>query len=332
MMYGKFGTTLIAGLALVAISACSTTDNVTALGQIDDLVVQSENPACKVFLTDKGRLNPEKLAEVVDNLLLRLRTKSGGDNLSYDSVLDCIFGTIKGNDEVALNKHLLRAHILVTLVARYAAFNVTGDVGGVKNVDFTTYDEIGDDAATILSHLELVEDLLRIRASKIPSKAAEYTSFKRDMSGSVTAGKLANLDHFAHVNRLYLELAILQLVIDSERPTYRRLKKAIFSIISAIATENPAAAKPAANAAIAGLGKIAVLRRFAPAYIQDANEYVGSVKPDFTFKKDAGIADWQHWDALLIEACDRLADTGQAKNHCLKDDEITAARKQFDGS
>lgn len=336
--------------AVVILTSSCELLNATAVGQIDDLVLNSGNKTCldnylepnekgaAKAAADRGPTDYKIKSKAFNSMVNELLNPFGGpgEQPDYNALLDCVFGNIAASGN-ARQQRLLRAHMMVTLIARYGAFNITGDVGGIRNTEFADYDEITEDASTLMARIEVVQDMLRIAAYKADKAAggAAFANFKRDTSASVPAVKLSNLEYLKRVNLRYLELAILQLVLDAETPTYRRVKKSVRSVIGAVLARNPSAAKPALSAALSGLAKAAVLDRFAGAYVGDANEYGGAIHTNgyaWDTAKTPAPGHWADWDALLTEACDRLAEKGDIKNHCLNETEAKAARKKLNGT
>lgn len=353
-------------LAVIALGAllpgCELVQNLTGLGSADKYIVVPQNETCqKQFMKkdsagnlirdDKGDLvaDETKILAVIKNTIdnasggftdlpqatMAAGTSGAGQTQSLvepkrphlDDFLDCVIGRIdpprdssKAEVNAYLEKRLFRGHVVVTLLARYGAFNITGQVGGIHDIEFRAYPEMAEDAATMIAHIEIAEDLLRI-----PWPDGHW----KDRGANSTAAKLARFGFLRDVNLSYRVISVIQVALDAETPTLRRTKRFVRDVIGAFASRNVAAIGSIATDAANAVAKVGVLNVMRAAYLRDANRY-GWAAPDtpgdFKIVKQITLEDWARWDALLVEACDRLAELANVKNHCLSDDEIIAAR------
>jgi len=204
-------------------------------------------PECQRFSATKdgARNNRQQMASFVTDLI---KDREGWNEV--DEFFDCILVKIEGNDTAAKNKRQFRGHIIVTLLARYGAFNITGEIGQVRKIDFTQYSENQEDAVTLLAHIKVAEGLLRT-ASTINDLPKPTNSTSAAFAAAPIAAKL---------HRIF---AVLQIAIDAEAPTLRRIKGFVRSLISAAATRGTTSLKRAGTDALSSLRKVAVLNIFA---------------------------------------------------------------------
>jgi hypothetical protein len=199
-----------------------------------------------------------------------------------DYLLDCALAKAP-NDEA----RLYRAHVLLSLLASYGAYNLS--VG--------QYEESIGDAVTLLSHIKQAELSLRM--------------------ASTIVKPTASIDEFQH-NRQRIERIskILEVALYAERPTLRRAKGSVRSLLGAIAADAPTSVvRSGIEGAMTGIQKSIHLRLYGKAYLDDArldlNRFADGSKtptPD----------DWQRRDRLIQEACDEITITARLEGYtCL---------------
>lgn len=232
--------------------------------------------------------------------------------------LNCYLGPMIGDGEsVSEDVQLLRGHIAAALVARYGAFNITGEVGEVFNIRFRSYDKLQTDAEDILTGLYKVEYELRRDSGLF--KDLEPRALPPDFLPEVR-----KIYKNAYRRARLVELA--DLTKDAGTPTFRRGKLVIANIIATAGAPSPAGVSNAIRDLKTGMIKLGVIDKFGGAYLQDAQSYLTCVhrrqidngrKPVGGTCADRLEGDWQNWDGRLQEACDRLAKVAQLKLSCL---------------
>jgi hypothetical protein len=246
------------------------------------------------------------------------------DVARIDHFLTCYVGPASDPGD-SLRDHelkLLRGHIVVALLARYGAFNITGEVGDVININFRSYAARHDDARDILDAIEDAELKLRQESSFFPKlpRRPRPPAFLLDVNKAY--------DSAYKVDRV---LTVSDLLKEAATPTYRRTRIFVTSLIAAIGG-SVGAAKDAFKDAYNGLRKFAVIGTFGKAYRTDALGYLAvkhpnlkeyaeiakkySIKSPTTPASAVGIEDWREWDKLINEACERLAKFSDKRPHC----------------
>jgi hypothetical protein len=188
-----------------------------------------------------------------------------------DYLLDCTLAEAPNHEA-----SLYRAHVLLSLLASYGAYNLS--VGH--------YEESIGDAITLLSHIKQAEASLR-KASSVVEPMPAIIEFQ---------------DNRYRIERVS---KLLEVALYAERPTLRRAKRSVRSLIGAIAADAPPSiVKSGIEGAMSGIRKSIHLRLYGKAYLEDAREDLerfanGSVAPS--------IDDWQRRDILIQEACDKIS-------------------------
>jgi hypothetical protein len=188
-----------------------------------------------------------------------------------DYLLNCALAEAPDNEA-----RLYRAHVLLSLLASYGAYNLS--VG--------QYEESIGDAITLLSHIKQAETSLR-KASSVVEPTAAIFKFQ---------------DNRYRIERIS---KLLEVALYAERPTLRRAKRSVRSLIGAIAADAPpSVVKSGIEGAMTGIRKSIHLRLYGKAYLDDAREDLerfadGSITPS--------IEDWQRRDILIQEACDKIS-------------------------
>ena len=286
---GKRNRLLVLSLIILGLSGCGT----MMQGAVEDMALIKKSDSCAPFLednpmpeTEKYKLSPGKLTAQIEKFLKLEWGQGTAEGLGDDPIsqfLDCVIAPVEPND---IETRLFRGHVVATLLARYGAFNITGEAGKLIDIDFRPYPEMIEDSATLLTHIEIAQDLLR---------SENKTAFLGDMGEVDSSAKI--MQGVPNVMRMYRILGVLEVAIDAERPTYRRTLRAIRSIITAAATKSLGDAKGAFTDALNGVAKVAVLKTFRQAYLADASEAVAK------YAKETNIVAkqkfWWQWDLLL---------------------------------
>jgi hypothetical protein len=190
---------------------------------------------------------------------------------SIDTLLDCAL-----SPAITEEARLYRGHVLLSLLAKYGAYNL--QVG--------PYEERIGDAITLLAHIKQAEHSLR----------GPSTVVKPDVSLRKYQERPAKLDRITYV---------LEVALYAERPTLRRLKGRVGSLVGSIASGASAeSVRWSVKGAIDGIEKSIHLRLYGKAYLDDAKEDLSR----FTGESQLPMAaDWQRRDAMIEEACDQIA-------------------------
>ncbi|MES9971915.1 MAG: hypothetical protein ABW092_17915 [Candidatus Thiodiazotropha sp.] len=201
-----------------------------------------------------------------------------------DEFLDCAL--------VKAPKHetrLYRGHVLLSLLASYGAYNLS--VG--------QYEESIGDAITLLTHIREAEKSLRLASSAV----------KPDVTTLPYQGSPIRLKRISN---------LLEVALYAERPSLRRARKDVRSLLGGIASgATPAILQSGVEGAMKGISKSIHLRLYGKAYLDDAREDLerfadGSVLPD--------EADWMNRSEMIQDACNRIRVFAQLDNFdCITD-------------
>jgi hypothetical protein len=187
-----------------------------------------------------------------------------------DYLLDCALAEAPNQEA-----RLYRAHVLLSLLASYGAYNLS----------VAQYEESIGDAITLLSHIRQADASLR-KASLVVEPDEPMISFQE------------NRHRIERISKL------LEVALYAERPTLRRAKQSVRSILGAIAADAPTSiVKSGIEGAMTGIRKSIHLRLYGKAYLEDAREDLdrfasGTARPS--------IDDWLRKDELIQEACDKI--------------------------
>ncbi len=265
-----------------------------------------------------GKWQPPKVENV--SVLLREDAASNEEAAGYlthqrirdhfDNFLDCYFVDLSTQKQTYPEDQFrkfnaLRGHVIVTVLARYAAYNMTGRIGGgLHTTDFPPYEDLTGDASNMLTRIEYAQRIIR-------RDAPEDLRFNDAEQPQV--GKTAeSLDGFPGVQRVNRVFSVVQVAFEAERPTLRRAQGFLTGLAGLITGQSVTDYKNVVKHAIAGLEKAALLGVYSRAYQFDA---------DAIFKTISGepdADDWKKIDAALRDACEHLATiAGGAVPHCL---------------
>lgn len=291
-------------LVAVFLSGCTSFSGVGGATEVM-LEGQENSGLCDGYTVGEGAEKKVSGAQVTVKLIKAIQSRQIESEV--DRFLDCAFVQTPNpattlSAEKINNQRQFRAHVLTTLLARYGAFNITGRVGRTNNIEFAEYDEIQEDAATLMSHIEIAEVLIRMSATT--------TGLSRPSDPAIEAVNKTLPD----VGKLYRVLAVFQVALDAETPTARRAGSFFRNLIGAAATNNIGQLKTAGGTAIEGLKKVMAVNLFSEAYLKSARDSMKwSSNPDY----EPTAADWNDWNVLLKDACDELAITAKSVNHCI---------------
>ncbi len=248
-------------------------------------------------------------------------------SLSYEARIDrfltCYIGPAENDDgQQERELKLLRGHIVVALLARYAAFKLTGEVGDVININFRHYSGLRDDARDVLGAIEDAEFKLRQASMHFPSLP------RRPMPPEYLPNVRKAYETAYKMDRI---LTVADLAKEAATPTYRRTRRFVTGLLTALSAGSIGSAEGVFKDAYNGLRSLVVLRAFGKAYREDAKLYlevkhgkhpemVGTVAlpttPAATLSATVGIEDWRAWDERIVEACERIAKFADARHHC----------------
>ncbi len=187
-----------------------------------------------------------------------------------DSFLDCALAKAPEHET-----RLYRGHVLLSLLASYGAYNLA--VG--------QYEESIGDAITLLTHIREAERSLRVASSEV----------KPDDSTLPYQGSPIRLKRISN---------LLEVALYAERPTLRRARKDVRSLLGGIASgAAPSVVQSGVEGAMKGISKSIHLRLYGKAYLEDAREDLnrfedGSVLPE--------EEDWQNRSEMIQDACNRI--------------------------
>jgi hypothetical protein len=298
--------------AILTVAGCST------LGSSPGDIADSADPDLATCL-GVGKSNLEGLKAEIEKYRDALVAET---NKRLDRFLDCYVGPdLKADKETLEAVKLLRGHVITTVTARYAAFNVTGEVGNFWSLDYRTYNGMQRDAGDIVVSLGAAEKGFRSESGLFRDKGLQPSTTTIDFLVRVRN----TLHGFARLARV---LDVASAVRSAATPTVQRGRPVIANLIGVFTTPTTSNVKSALGDFVTGLEKLTVLKSFGDAYRQDIRDYLtcvqeredpGSTEPvGEPQTKCAGSMklDWQQWDAALGEACGRLADRAGIVNVC----------------
>ena len=212
---------------------------------------------------------------------------------SINGFLDCVLvdfdsGNItkwKNRESELQQLQLYRGHIIVALLTRYGAFNITGQVGDTFQINFTSYSRAAQDAASLLAKVETAERELRALNN------VNATKFPPDPNSGV-----AHSNKAPRAQRLHRILSVVKVAEAAFRPTVRRARGFFTNLALAFGGSAPsglAALKDALN----GIKKLAVLKEFGQAYFFDAREDLSKM---LNGSRTLSKSDWEDWDILIL--------------------------------
>jgi hypothetical protein len=215
---------------------------------------------------EEGELSPDYLKALLN----------GQSKIDY--LLDCTLAEAP-NEEA----RLYRAHVLLSLLASYGAYNFS--VG--------QYEESIGDAITLLSHIKQAETALRL-ASTIVEPTESIDEFQQ------------NRYRIERISKLF------EVALYAERPTLRRAKGSVRSLLGAIAADAPTSVvKSGIKGAMTGIHKSIQLRHYGKAYLEDARLDLNRFSDGSTLPS---AEDWQRRDHLIQEACDKITITAKLES------------------
>nr|VFK77979.1 MAG: hypothetical protein BECKSD772D_GA0070982_100448 [Candidatus Kentron sp. SD] len=224
---------------------------------------------------------------------------------------------------------LLRAHMIATIIARYAAFNIDGKLAGELEYSLG-YSNASDDAEDSLASIARVEHLIRARSGLFKStnqdgvtlEVPDYYDASKKSKFDVTP---TVKDTIKRYGRLYRALLYLDAVKEASTPTVRRGRSLIRGIVGAIASGNVGNLKDTLSKVTTSVLKLKAVQRFALAYRIDTNGYLlqcvltindNTNQPYYRSDRACGNdlkGHWEKWDKLLKPACKRLNEAAEIK-------------------
>lgn len=205
-----------------------------------------------------------------------------------------------------------RAHAIVTLLARYAALNVSGQFGG-ETIPFRNYPGMDQDAAEIISSIRRVETSIRVA-----SKLTNFDSLRSKLNiTDPTATHPASLKQASQIEFKKDEkedriIAVMRLLVDVEKPTYERTKNAFLDFLGLVQAPTLTKGKIVLKDAANGVKKLSVVDRFRDAYRSGLRNELNALKG-----QDVPYTKWQEWDAFLTDACVRIQAVASEPDTCV---------------
>lgn len=194
--------------------------------------------------------------------------------LSGDAKIDCFLDCALApapNDET----RLYRGHVLLSLLASYGAYNLS--VGH--------YEESIGDAITLLTHIREAEKSLRVASVEI----------KPDESTLPYQGSPIRLRRISNM---------LEVALYAERPTLRRAKQDVRSLLGGFASGSSSSILHSGiEGAMRGISKSIHLRLYGKAYLNDAQEDLARFADEFAKPEKE---DWDNRSEMIQDACDRI--------------------------
>ena len=289
---GVFGLT---GLALTACVGGPSLYGVTK-ADLNEAACQRAN-----VLDNDQELTPKFLLEIA---------KHPG---SINDFLDCVLFDFEPGNKVRWNGkaaelqklQLYRGHVMVALLTRYGAFNITGQVGDTFQINFRSYSRAPQDASSLLTKIETAERELRalntVNAQQFPAASSQ---------GIVRSTKNPR------AQRLHRVLSVVKVAESAFRPTIRRARGFFTNLALAFGGSSPSGLA-ALKGELNGIKKLAVLEQFGRAYFFDARQDLSNIlKGTLDGTRPLLSSDWEGWDTLIDEACIGIGAVASATPHC----------------
>ena len=284
----------------------------TGLGSNEDTNLESVK-TCETHSNQKMKksFGTAKLAEKLD-----FNDFTNRGLAKIDFFLDCFVGPADNQES-----RLLRGHMVVAVVTRYAAFNYTGEVPGVHKVKFTPYGGLEDDIGSYLISVEKTQLELRHATGIEKIKIARKSGKAREQFLIDYKTVFMNVNElYDRLERIKRMILILRLYAKAEKPTINRARSAILRALSTI-TGSVATLRSVVGDAANGLQKYFVIKNFGTAYRADVKKNLEAVKKKLKdLEKNGGKVteeDWEPWNAAISGACARLAALAGTRQHCI---------------
>ena len=281
----------IAMLAL-AVSGCANTSGVMVAAQpglvaCAGLVQEVQGPDGRTVQRQVTDRAGEPTAGLLSSLVVGLTSdpadiQDGAPN-PFDAYLDCLVGEV---DMADIEKRLLRAHVLVTMLAMYGDFNLRQrrHAGAV------------DDAALMIQAIENAQ--LSLAAGS------------RLMVEAVLGAHAPPQSVLASYDRVSRTMDVLEVAIAVERPTRVRSLGSLRNVAAAVGGGTGVA--DLLLDGLRGLRKAALLEVYGGALRNDARRFLRGLDG-----RRVTLADWQAWDRWLDRACDGISALGGVTNRCV---------------
>ncbi|MES9922733.1 MAG: hypothetical protein ABW152_01460 [Candidatus Thiodiazotropha endolucinida] len=272
---------LVVSLLTISLSGCS---GITLHGFVKNELKFDKRCAQKKFFDKNDNLTPiaGDDGEISNEYILALIS----GHAKIDCFLDCAIAEAPKHET-----RLYRGHVLLSLLASYGAYNLS--VG--------QYEESVGDAITLLTHIREAERSLRGASSVVKPVIQPRPYQERPFR----LNRISNM---------------LEVALYAERPTLRRAKSSVRSLVGAIASKAPPSIMAdGVKGAMTGISKSIHLRLYGKAYLKDAQDDLIRFKDGFDIpKKD----DWDRRSKMIEDACKRIAVFAQLdKFDCIPDGE-----------
>jgi len=241
--------------------------------------------------------NGEPTRFLVRSLIAGVTSDPGRDHLDqpnpFDQFLDCYVGAVDRTDP---EKRLLRAHVLITMLAIY----------GDDNLGHRRYGDLEDDAALIIRAIENAE-LSLAAGSRLMVKAAQGPDAEPE----------SVLTSYGRVERV---VDVLQVALEVERPTRSRGAVTLRNVAAAVASGGSAGVAGLLLDGLRGIRKAALLELYGGALRNDARRFLAGLDG-----RPVTLEDWRAWDRWLDRACRSIAASGDVNNRCVPTAQTLAA-------
>lgn len=285
----------ITAAATVLLAACGT----TGPGFLAEQVAHPTDEAMAKRCEAAGFRSPDGKLDLGPDI--EKAAKERHFTVLLDRFLDCVLIDIPDGPQ-AQELKLLRGHYALGLIATYGAFNQTGALADIGDIDFRA-SKAKENAALMLAHIERAEDYLRRsssvqRLTKFPVAPSRIDSLPADM---------------VRVRRDYRALSVLRVAIDAERPTLERTRGFAIDVVAAVASPTPGALRAAARDGFNAMLKGIVMDTLGRDFLMDTQDRLARPKA----ANFVTVDDWAFGDALLQRACTELAKVAEVTPHCV---------------
>lgn len=236
------------------------------------------------------------------------------------------FSEILADQEKYAELRHLRGHIIVTLLARYGAFNQTGQVGDIIKIDFSRSGRNAGDAADTLSAIGDAEYEIR-RVSSLFDRSGDPNSGKllRPYRPKSDMSALPNVD--AAYDRLYRVQrisAVAEVLREAGTSTVRGGATIARGVLALAQSPTIGGVTDLYKQIKAAVEKLAILDSFGKAYLEDARTYLEARYAGLNESTPVAIniGHWRDWDELLEDACSRLKLESGTRRDCTPGDPL----------
>jgi hypothetical protein len=270
---------------LLALGACTQTGQ-SVVGNLSPSTVDGTVPPLRSCLAGEIDKGPEITDEQARTILQATAGEGGGRSV-LNEFLDCLVGDV---DPAKQELRLLRAHILVAVLATYGAYNVS--LAPFKGKQAS--------AASLMARIETAERKLRMASAIVTGNAETARS------------------HHPTVDSLGRVTAVFDVSLEAVRPSSKRAGGFATNLAATIAG-GVALMPTLVKDALRGIRKAVTIELWGHAFRQDSSAFLARFTPrgDGAPGEAVDKKHWQMWDKDIETACAILESIAGVKQHCI---------------